>query len=624
MPPRLKVAPKVPARRGGAAAAPAADPAPAPAPETASEPTTATESASATEAAAALAEAVATPAPEQKPLAPPKGRLDSLAPRGRGAGARVGLKVAPKVVARRTKEEREQLDAKFQASKASEDAGRPRGGSTRGARGGRGRGGRGGFGRDREPELMAGASGPFALGSIVSAGGQKVISERVYGSGRPGKFSMRSQKARVKREGAAADGAADGPGYSSSEESDGQRMDVEYISLLDEASDDEDGEGKADADWGSGAPVRVQRREHVYRQAMVNTDSSSRKGKAVEQERAKEMVFDTEIRIKEEPLDDDAVMLPSSPDTKRRVKPPHSPETQRKKSDLHVGTSPRARRRSSSGKKKPVISTAEEREEFERGERDRLFSLQELGGALDDDVAGKGKEKQKTEDAEGDVAMADAIPAAAAAAAGVNRNAETENQIFFFQLPQLLPVLAPVSDVKSEDTKDAANPAANPAATANPADAVPADVKPPKKPLSKKAAYKEQLAALSAVPPSGRVGKLRVHKSGRVSLLWGGTHPDESTVEMEVNRGAGCEFLQEVVVVKQESPYGDADVDEKGQRKGVAYSLGQVKGKYVVNPDFGKLIAATGGSGRRRRAAGGVKKEEKREGEGEAVEGAAA
>lgn len=51
-------------------------------------------------------------------------------------------------------------------------------------------------------------------------------------------------------------------------------------------------------------------------------------------------------------------------------------------------------------------------------------------------------------------------------------------------------------------------------------------------------------------------------------------------------------FLQEAVIVKQHSPWGEQDVDEKGKQKGAAFSLGQVKGKFVVSPDFSKLIRA--------------------------------
>jgi DNA-directed RNA polymerase III subunit RPC4 len=122
---------------------------------------------------------------------------------------------------------------------------------------------------------------------------------------------------------------------------------------------------------------------------------------------------------------------------------------------------------------------------------------------------------------------------------------------------------------------------------------------------------KAQLALLTAPPPPGKVGKMRVHKSGRITMLYG--NPDENgegVIEMEVSRGANCSFLQEVVVMKEDSPYGDDDKDEKGRGKGVAYSLGSIKGKYVVSPDFMGLINANRG-----KKSTGVKREKKEAGE---------
>lgn len=383
---------------------------------------------------------------------------------------------------------------------------------------------------------------------------------------------------------------------SSSDESGTEKVDVEFISLLDEESQDEDGDQRMDADhWGAGAPVRIPRREHVDRQAMVNTDSSTKKNKAAQaQEKANEMTFETEIKIKDEPEDEDIAMadIPSasSPETKKKVRLSQSPEARRKHSS--TGSPIMKRRRSSSHKKKPVISTTEEKEEFERGEEDRLTMLRELGGAL--------PEIKSDNDADND------DPAAEDQPPPVNRNGETENEIFFFQFPTLLPELEPLptadesastaassgsitadgnSDIKPEtDSKDT-----------NDSAPVPSKKAPP--PHSK-AALKAALARLTAPPPSGHIGQLRVHRSGRITLLYG-HGPD--AFEMEVNRGAHCEFLQEVVVMKEESPYGEDDKDEKGKRRGVAYSLGQVKGKYVVNPDFEKLIEATATAGGRRR-----------------------
>jgi DNA-directed RNA polymerase III subunit RPC4 len=92
-------------------------------------------------------------------------------------------------------------------------------------------------------------------------------------------------------------------------------------------------------------------------------------------------------------------------------------------------------------------------------------------------------------------------------------------------------------------------------------------------------------------------------------MMWGNPDEDgEGVIEMEVNRGTPCEFLQEVVVMKDQSPYGEQDVDEKGRPKGVAYSLGQVKGKYVVSPEFMGLIKTSSG----KKPAGKGKEKEKK------------
>lgn len=77
---------------------------------------------------------------------------------------------------------------------------------------------------------------------------------------------------------------------------------------------------------------------------------------------------------------------------------------------------------------------------------------------------------------------------------------------------------------------------------------------------------------------------------------------------MEVSRGAQCEFLQEVVVVQERSQWGDEDVDDRGARNGAAFSLGQVKGKFVVSPDFERLV-----KGEKRKVRKGKGKEKEKE-----------
>jgi DNA-directed RNA polymerase III subunit RPC4 len=177
------------------------------------------------------------------------------------------------------------------------------------------------------------------------------------------------------------------------------------------------------------------------------------------------------------------------------------------------------------------------------------------------------------------------------------RSADIENQVFFFQFPPLLPHLVTAASMQKAEPMDVEGADAN--SEIKPETSTTTTTTTTKKPTTAakaKQLLKAQMALLTAPPPPGLVGKLRVHRSGRITMLYG--NPDENgdgVVEMEVSRGANCSFLQEVVVMKEDSPYGDEDKDEKGRGKGVAYSLGSIKGKYVVSPDFLGLIKASNG-----------------------------
>jgi DNA-directed RNA polymerase III subunit RPC4 len=85
------------------------------------------------------------------------------------------------------------------------------------------------------------------------------------------------------------------------------------------------------------------------------------------------------------------------------------------------------------------------------------------------------------------------------------------------------------------------------------------------------------LAADGARLPPGLAGKLNVHKSGRVTLEWGGTN-------MEVRWGSEVNFLQDVVFAA-----GDDGVDVKGEEERSTFAFGQVQKKLVVIPDWQKI-----------------------------------
>ena len=71
--------------------------------------------------------------------------------------------------------------------------------------------------------------------------------------------------------------------------------------------------------------------------------------------------------------------------------------------------------------------------------------------------------------------------------------------------------------------------------------------------------------------PAGSVGRINVHKSGKITMSWGGT-------DMEVRYGTDVDFLQEMVLL---------DGDGEGNRS--AFDLGRVERKMVVVPDWQKL-----------------------------------
>lgn len=86
--------------------------------------------------------------------------------------------------------------------------------------------------------------------------------------------------------------------------------------------------------------------------------------------------------------------------------------------------------------------------------------------------------------------------------------------------------------------------------------------------------------------PPGRVGKMRVYKNGKVTLDWGG-------LSLEVKMGMEASFLQEVMmtdVFEGDAVKGKGTEEEIG---GTAIGLGAVRGKFVVTPDWSKIIGAS-------------------------------
>ncbi|CAD0099941.1 unnamed protein product [Aureobasidium mustum] len=634
--------------RGGAAAATAAESMPTdqPMPDAApAEPSTAApvaqmtaapvaNMAPETTASASTAEAAPAPAPVKRVASVRRGGA-SASPAPSASRGKKPIVPAPKAV-RRSKEDREALQKEANAKKAEEaraalrDA--KRAGRGRGDRG-RGRGGgkaRGGFMGDSERTIRdVVASGPFSAGQVsADAGfrGQRRAVGGGFGGGGGGGYSggsgvggsSGSGGPRIKSEGGGPSYGninIDDGGYISSdldEADEGPRKDIDFINLL---SDDEQDTTATNANM---APIRVNRVEHREREKPVAADASKSKAAIAEssgaaaggapgeatatpkertaspelsrkQPRAKEVqVVRTERKWKgawEDSSDDDLAIKPEPTDeassitaapldetTNLALKESASPES-RRKSKGKASTA----RKHSVPTEAPALQTVEERREWERHHLDLEILRQELGEiTLPSSVA---PPKPAAKDAEGDTNMAEnseqadlaegpdaatSLPSEQASTTQPPPDRRTD-RVYLFQFPPILPSLVPAT-VKPEPvspTLSKKTPAVLTAATAIDVDASSAS-----KPKSTKQEVPESAGQMHSPFPAGLVGKLRVHASGRTTLDWGGT-----SLQSDVEGAKGKEEEQ-----------------DEGAFGGEVMGLGQVRGKFVVTPDWEEIV----------------------------------
>lgn len=344
---------------------------------------------------------------------------------------------------------------------------------------------------------------------------------------------------------------------------------------------------------------------------------------------------DEEVKVKAEPVDDWDMAIASAPpidlgvpgalqhpmptphlptpELSKRVplkQPSQSPETKRKGRGKSSGT---GRRRTQSH-----VLSPEEEMEIKMEEEDRLAMLRELG--MNAPRLAGGEDSMEDE-----------------RAVGGDLEGIKNGDLFFFQFPTVVPPLERIE----------------PPGLGVGGDTV-VDTDAPVKPGQRKPAWGKKKVPLGLrdverqVLPQGVVGQLRVHRSGRVSILWGNPEPQLSSqpshnqptpapapgggggaqpIEMTVTRGAQCEFLQDIVVMNptpKRTAEGSGTAEELGTgsgkegeeeggvlgviNKGVVdpktgkmvggvWSLGQVRGRFVVSPDFGRLLGSGGRGG---------------------------
>ncbi|KAI4723142.1 hypothetical protein E4T48_00342 [Aureobasidium sp. EXF-10727] len=528
-----------------------------------------------------------------------------------------------------------------------------RAGRGRGDRG-RGRGGgkaRGGFMGDSERTIRdVVASGPFSAGQVSADAGFRGQRRAVggggfgggggggggYSGGSGGGGGGSSGTSRIKSEGGPSYGNVnieDG-GYISSdldEADEGPRKDIDFINLL---SDDEQDTAATNAGM---APIRVNRVEHREREKPVAADASKSKAAIAEQAsnttaiasptstkertaspelvrgkqpRAKDVQVvrserkwkgawedssdDEHAAIKPEPLDDDtntsitAAALPDS--THPPIKESASPESRRKSKGKGIA------RKHALPTEAPALQTVEERREWERHHLDLEILRQELGEiTLPSSVpAAPAKDAQgDTKMSEGDAATAteetdlaegvDASTSLPATSTNPPPDRRTD-RVYLFQFPPILPSLVPAT-VKPEPVSPTLSKKI-PASTAATAIDVDASAAPKAK---AKQEVPESAGQMHSPFPSGLVGKLRVHASGRTTLDWGGT-------SLQVGMGTDVQFLQDALVAKfndksdVEGAKGKEEEQDEGAFGGEVMGLGQVRGKFVVTPDWEEIV----------------------------------
>ncbi|KAJ5782552.1 RNA polymerase III Rpc4 [Penicillium paradoxum] len=514
----------------------------------------------------------------------------SIAPSSRPPSALGGeppkpvLKHRPKAVGRRSKQEREEMERleKERYNERLKEAAaiqRGRGGTARRA-GFRGRGGPmamavGGFG---------GRGGKRGRGRHGGGGG--------YGGG-PGGAGSGYNRSGVT-------GGNRGRAYDSSDDEEhALRISIDHINL---DSDEEDWDtpkdfkgkqpSRSSGDRGL-RPVRVERHEHEERVISVNMESSSHKAadirKKAEKEKAAKDVA-TPVKVKAEPRDDDTAMpdaIPHAddddflPEHNVRVRSAQSMSpTKRSTTELR---STQATPEPEIPDPRSLLHTKEEIDEYDRHMED-LAIIRDL-------LVPKESKKATTEvetiegAAEGETATTEGEDKAQAGEAKeAEEEAEEEEnplqgQMFLMQFPPMTPSLK----VDGTDQGDQSQPAA---AAAAPQGEIKReagdDVEILDNPKSTESQDSNILTAGKPwVLPTGRVGKLNVHQSGRVTLDWGG-------ISMELDRGAPVGFVQEAVIMSKKPPLpAGAIEDDSGN---LIWSMGQLSGKFTVTPNWDEML----------------------------------
>lgn len=512
-----------------------------------------------------------------------------------GEQAKPVMKYKPKAVMRRSKEERDAIEKREQErlnERLREAAAIQRGRGNRGGRGAfRGRGG----------PMGMGANGPFGSGFGGARRGRGGASgPGGYGGGARSRFRSGTS------------GGSHGMDYDSDEDDDeGLRVSIDRIGLESEEDEDEDNsrqiKGKMPIRSRDGLrPVRVTRLQHEERVISVNMESSTARTEEIRQKAEEAKVAEEkakvaatqppveEPRVKPEPVDDDDTPMADVPHDDDGFLPTQKVRVRRKvSSPRDIGTPEPVQPEPEPVEALPpvkvtrdpreLLRTKEEIDEYDR----HLEDLNHVRTLLYYEEIQKTTETAPT----GAEPTADGESAPEPTTENQDVNEEEEGdedqttnqallgQLFLMQFPPMTPNLTIPDASTSQPSTDAAE------------NQVARQTEPQVKPDADEVQVVDETATETAkvitaatdwALPAGRVGKLNVHKSGRVTLDWGG-------ISFDLDRATTVDFVQEALIVSS-PPEEEDGAPPKDDSENRVWSMGELCGKFTVMPNWDEML----------------------------------
>ena len=512
------------------------------------------------------------------------------------------MKYQPKKnVQRRSKEERDAM-SKLEQERHNERL-KEAAAIQRGRGGGRGRG------------AFRGRGGPVGTGGFGPQGGAR--------RGRGGSaFGPRSYDRSQTRSVFSAGGSRPPMDYDSDDDDEsGIRLSIDQIGLSDDSDSDlpQDAKGKLparskDPELRGLKPVRVQRLEHEDRVVSVNMESSTARTDELRKKAEHEAKAaqgeevtpeqEEEPRIKAEPVDEDTQMPDIVPVEDDGFLPQQKVRVRRKISDPESSpVKPKAKAPEPQKVKRDpreLLRTREEIDEYDR-HLDDLAHVQELFRESEPE---KSAEAQQS----GNETVEPSTEKTPAAESGTDTPAEGEaeadkqetdeqaedktaknlvGQLFLMQFPPMTPNLTipgsenpdpPAPEAAGEAEPETNNTQNDVKTEGNEVEITDADAPPPTE------TPKVITANTDWSLPAGKAGKLNVHKSGRITMDWGG-------ISFELDRAAMVDFVQEALIVSssQDEP-GVKKEDGQEEEENRAWSMGQLCGKFTVMPNWDEML----------------------------------